>query len=154
MKSPDDVPDSRRVLLSNDELTQLLAISSDLEDEKLAFKRRNTHHLYMQFLQNSLENMPNKSSAMLTINEQHLLEQIAVRCEQGNPMNVSEACLMRQFGCISTVHHQIHKLSATGLISLDAVENNRRKKLINLSSDGLKYFKRFEDCLDKALLSQ
>jgi DNA-binding MarR family transcriptional regulator len=154
MKSPDDLPDCRRVLLSNDELAQLLAISSDLEDEKLAFKRRNTHHLYMQFLENSLENMPNKSSATLTINEQHLLEQIAVRCEQGNPMNVSEACLMRQFGCISTVHHQIHKLSAAGLISLDTVQNNRRKKLINLSSDGLKYFKRFEDCLDKALLSQ
>ena len=154
MKLPDELPDRRRVLLSNDELAQLLAISSDLEDEKPVFKRANTHHLYMQFLQNSLENTPNKSLPMLTLNEQHLLEKIAVRCELGSPMNISEACLMRQFGCISTVQHQIHKLSEAGLISLDAVQNNRRKKFINLSPEGLEYFKRIEDCLEKALLSQ
>ena len=70
----------------------------------------------------------------------------------GNPFNVSEACLMRQFGCISTVHHQIQKLSSEGLIFLDLDKHDRRKKFINLSSYGLEYFKHIEDCLDKALL--
>ncbi len=77
-----------------------------------------------------------------------------VRSEMGNPISVSEACQMRQFGCISTVHHQIHKLSTAGLVVLDSDQNDRRKKFISLSKDGLEYFKQIENCLDTALMRQ
>lgn len=146
------MPESSKVFISNEELDQLMAISSDLEEERISRKKSNTHHMYMQFLQNALAEKPNKNSPSLTPNEEHLLEQIAIRCEMGNPINVSEACLMRQFGCVSTVHHQIQKLSSAGLIFLDLDKTDRRKKFINLSADGLEYFKQIEDCLDKALL--
>lgn len=141
-----------KIFISNEELDQLMAISGDLENERILLKKSNTHHMYMQFLQNALADKPNKNSPKLTLNEQHLLEQIAIRCELGNPSNVSEACLMRQFGCVSTVHQQIQKLISAGLIFLDLDKNDRRQKFINLSSDGLEYFKQIEDCLDKALL--
>ena len=145
-------PERSKVLISNEELDQLMAISSDLEDERIALKKSSTHHLYMQFLQMALTNKPNKIWPTLTPNEQHLLEQIAIRSDMSNPISVREACLMRQFGCVSTIHHQIQKLSAAGLISLQLDENDRRKKFINLSPDGLEYFKHIEDCLDKALM--
>ena len=144
-------PERSKVFISNEELDQLMAISSDLEDERIALKKSSTHHLYMQFLQMALTNKPNKIWPTLTPNEQHLLEQIAIRSDMSNPISVREACLMRQFGCVSTIHHQIQKLSAAGLISLQLDKNDRRKKFINLSPDGLEYFKHIEDCLDKAL---
>ena len=145
-------PERSKVFISNEELDQLMAISSDLEDERIALKKSSTHHLYMQFLQMALTNKPNKIWPTLTLNEQHLLEQIAIRSDMSNPISVREACLIRQFGCVSTIHHQIQKLSAAGLIVLLSDENDRRKKFINLSLDGLKYFKHIEDCLDKALM--
>ena len=141
-------------LLTNAELDQLWAISSDPADEKTAFKKQTTHHLYMEFLQRSSANTSNRSVPKLTTNEQHLLEQIAVRCETGNPISVNEACLMCQFGCVSTVHHQIQKLSAAGLIFLGVDQKDRRKKFINLSTNGLRYFEQIEDCLDAALMNQ
>ena len=146
------MPKPSKVFISNEELDQLMAISGDLEEERISLKNSTMHHMYMQFLQNTLAEKPNKNSPTLTLNEEHLLEQIAIHCEMGNPFNVSEACLMRQFGCISTVHHQIQKLSSAGLIFLDLDKHDRRKKFINLSSYGLEYFKHIEDCLDKALL--
>ena len=145
-------PERSKVFISNEELDQLMAISSDLEDERIALKKSSTHHLYMQFLQMALTNKPNKTWPTLTLNEQHLLEQIAIRSDMSNPISVREACLIRQFGCVSTIHHQIQKLIAAGLIVLQSDENDRRKKFINLSLDGLKYFKHIEDCLDKALM--
>ena len=146
------MPEPSKVFISNEELDQLMAISSDLEDERALLRKSNTHHMYMQFLQNTLAEKPNKKSPTLTLNEQHFLEQIAIRSEMESPINVSEACLMSQFGCVSTVHHLIQKLNSTGLINLDLDKADRRKKFINLSSDGLEYFKQIEDCLDKALL--
>jgi hypothetical protein len=110
------MPKPSKVFISNEELDQLMAISGDLEEERISLKNSTMHHMYMQFLQNTLAEKPNKNSPTLTLNEEHLLEQIAIHCEMGNPFNVSEACLMRQFGCISTVHHQIQKLSSAGLI--------------------------------------
>ena len=145
-------PEPIKVFISNEELDQLMAISSDLEDERVLLRNSNTHHMYMQFLQNTLAEKPNKKSPTLTLNEQHFLEQIAIRCEMESPINVSKACLMSQFGCVSTVHHLIQKLNSAGLINLDLDKTDRRKKFINLSSDGLEYFKQIEDCLDKALL--
>lgn len=144
-------PERSKVFISNEELDQLLAISGDLEEERITLKKTNTHHLHMQFLQNALAEKPNKNSPKLTLNEQHLLEQIAIRCEMGSPINVSEAGLMRQFGCVATVHHHIQNLCAAGLIFLDVDQKDRRKKFIYLSSDGLEYFKQIEDCLDSAL---
>ena len=154
MNATRHMPNRGEALLSNAELAELLAISSDLEDERPVVKKPSTHQLYMQFLQISLANAPNTSLPNLTLKEQHLLEQIAVRSEMGNPISVSEACQMRQFGCISTVHHQIHKLSTAGLVVLDSDQNDRRKKFISLSKDGLEYFKQIENCLDTALMRQ
>ena len=37
--------DRSEALLSRDELDQLWAISSDLQNERAAFKKQNTHHL-------------------------------------------------------------------------------------------------------------
>ena len=141
-------------LLTNDELDQLWAISSEPTIEKTIYKKQSTHHLYMEFLQLSSASTSSKSLLNLTPNEQHLLEQIAVRCDLDNPISVSEACLMRQFGCVSTVHHQIQRLRAAGLILLGVDQKDRRKKFINLSTSGLRYFEQIEDCLDAALMHQ
>jgi len=152
MNSSSHMPNRGEAILSNAELTALLAISKDLEDDRPVDKKVNTHHLYMQFLQISSANAENKNLPFLTLNEQHLLEQIAVRSEMENPISVSEACLMRQFGCISSVHHQIQKLNIVGLVELDADKNDRRRKFIRLSKDGLDYFKQIENCLDTAFM--
>ena len=154
MNSTNYMSNTRKALLSNDELTQLLAISDVIEDPMPTFKKSNTHHLYMQFFEISLANKSNKSLRTLTLNEQHLLEQIAIHCETGKPLTVKEACQMRQLGSISTVHHQIHKLNDLGLIFLEVDQGDLNTKILNLSSDGLEYFKQIEDCLDRALMHQ
>ena len=154
MNETRQTPKRNESLLTNAELDQLWAISSDAADEKTSFKKQTTHHIYMEFLHLSSSDSSSKSLVSLTPNEQHLLEQIAVRCEAGNPISLSQACLMRQFGCASTVHHQIQKLSAAGLILLGIDQKDRRKKFINLSANGLRYFEQIEDCLDEALLHQ
>jgi DNA-binding MarR family transcriptional regulator len=154
MNETRQTPHRNGALLTNDELDQLWAISSGPADEKVALNKQSTHHLYMEFLQLSSASSSNRNLPNLTPNEQHLLEQIAVRCDVGHPMSVSEACLMRQFGCVSTVHHQIQRLRAAGLILLGVDQKDRRKKFINLSTSGLRYFGQIEDCLDAALMHQ
>ena len=146
------VPEKIKVFISNEELDQLMAISSDSDEERSSSKKLNTHHLYMEFLKNSFANKSKINSPALTLNEQHLLEQIAIRCEMSNPLKISEASRMLQFGCASTIHHHIQNLSAAGLIFLVVNKNDRRQKYINLSPAGLEYFKQIEDCLDKAML--
>jgi hypothetical protein len=138
-------------LISSDELNELLTISQELEDERPIAKEFNTHHFYMQFLKLSLASQHNDSRPILTQNEQHLLEQIAVRCEMDKPISVSDMCVMRQFGCSSTIHHLIHKLSEAGLIFLDSNHSAPRKMFLNLSSSGYAYFKEIEVRLDMAL---
>ena len=144
----------RQSLISHDELAQLLAISGDLEDERPIARAFNTHHFYMQFLQLSLASSSKNNLPTLSLNEQHLLEQIAVYCEMDKPIKVVDVCRMRQFGCPSTSHHLIQKLSDAGLIYLDAAQSTPRLKFINLSSVGRAYFQEVEDCLDMALLRQ
>jgi DNA-binding MarR family transcriptional regulator len=141
-------------LISNEELTQLLAISSDLEAELPQAKVFDTQHVYMQFLEFTLANVSANDFPKLTPNEQHLLELIAVRCEMDKPISVMDVCQMRQFGCASTIHHLIYQLSAAGLIYLDVAPSNLRKKFIHLSPTGQAYFQKLEDFLDMALLRQ
>lgn len=141
-------------LISHDELTQLLAISSELEVELPKAKVYDTHHVYMQFLEFTLANASANNLPTLTPNEQHLLELIAVRCEMDKPISVIDICQMRQFGCASTIHHLIYKLSAAALIALDVSPSNLRKKFIHLSPTGQAYFQRLEDFLDLAMLRQ
>lgn len=142
------------LLISQDELTELLAISGELENERPIAKAFNTHNFYMQFLQLSLAGSSKKNLPTLSLNEQHLLEQIAVHCEMDKPIKVADISRMKQFGCSSTIHHLIHKLNAAGLIHLDASTSAPRHKFINLSQAGRAYFQEVEDCLDKALLMQ
>ena len=146
------LPEKIKVFITNEELDQLMAISADLYEERSSPRKSNTHHLYMEFLKNSFANKPKNNSPALTLNEQHLLEQIAIRCETSEPLKISEACRMRQFGCASTVHHHIQNLSAAGLIFLVVNKNDRRQKFIDLSPAGFEYFKQIEDCLANALM--
>lgn len=154
MKTKRDAFQPREPLIGGDELNYLLAISQELEDERPVVKQFDVHHLYMQFLEFSLANQLNPKRPVLTLNEQHLLEQIAVCCEMDRPISVIDVCLMRQFGCSSTIHHLIHKLSAAKLIFLDSNASAPRKKFINLSPAGRAYFKEIEARLDMALQSQ
>ena len=152
MKSMWNASNQNIPLISNDELTQLLAISSELEAERPQAKVFDTHHVYMQFLEFTLANESTNDLPTLTPNEQHLLELIAVRCEMDKPISVTDACQLRQFGCSSTIHHLIHKLSVARLIDLDVAASNSRKKFIHLSQKGQAYFQKLEDFLDMALL--
>lgn len=152
MKSLWNASTQTNSLISNDELTQLLAISGELEDEHTLAKIFDTHHVYMQFLEFTLANASANELPTLTPNEQHLLELIAVRCEMDKPISVADACQLRQFGCSSTIHHLIHKLSVARLIDLDVAASNSRKKFIHLSQKGQAYFQKLEDFLDMALL--
>lgn len=154
MKSMWNTTYSVKPLISNDELTQLMAISGELDEVMPQTRSFDTHHFYMQFLEFTLVNASKNDSLMLTLNEQHLLEQIAVRCEMDKPISVIDACQIRQFGCASTIHNLIYKLNASGLIYLDVMPNNPRKKFIHLSTSGYAYFQKLEDFLDKTLLSQ
>ena len=52
-------------LISNDELTQLLAISSEQEAEQPSVKVFDTHHFYMQFLEFTLANASANNLPML-----------------------------------------------------------------------------------------
>ena len=151
MNNRRDVPEYRQRLISSDELNELLTISQELEDERFIAKEFNTHHFYMQFLELSLANQLLNRRPILTLNEQHLLEQIAVRCEMDKPISVIDLCVMRQFGCSSTIHHLINKLSAADFIFLDSYRGSKRKKFINLSSAGRQYFKEIEARLETAL---
>ncbi len=140
-------------LISAQELKQLLEISSELEDEKLPSKKFDTHHFYMQFLGHTMKHADHSNVPQLSFSEQHLLELIAVQCDTGKPLRVSDACVMRHFGCPSTVHHQIHKLTVAGLIFLGSDPENKRQKLMRLSDSGRAYFQEIEDCLDMAWVS-
>jgi len=141
-------------LISKEELSQLFAISTEMEHEKPVIKKYNAHHLYMQFLYLSLFNQSKIKALAINLHEQKLLEQIAVCCEMEIPISVTEVCLMRQFGCSSTIHYKLQKLIIAGLIYYKFENNNRRKKIIRLTEFGIHYFKQIEDCLDQALISQ
>jgi hypothetical protein len=124
-----DVSKCSQRIISSDELNELLAISHELEHERLIAKEFKTHRFYMQFLELSLANQHKNSRPILTLNEQHLLEQIAVRCEMDKPISVIDLCVMRQFGCSSTIHHLIHKLGAADLIFFRLIPRFKTKEI-------------------------
>jgi hypothetical protein len=138
-------------LISDDELAHLFAQSDESMDSESSIQALDSHHVYMKFLDILLSNKSDLSVPTLSPDSQRLLELIAVRCELSNPLTVGQACLLREFGCASTIHTRLNKLQMTGLISLDLQELDRRKKSIKLTQFGKQYFQTIEKCLTMAL---
>jgi len=110
---------------------------------------RNT---YLRFLSlaHALE-----GSTVLTVDEtaRHLLQLIALRHAQGNPLTVTEAITMSTVASPATIHRKLDALREADLIVQTFEGKNRRTKYLAPTPAADAYFAKLGEVMSKAAAS-
>ena len=75
------------------------------------------------------------------IDEKALFEAIMLAWGQDNPLTVQQTINIKELGSPATLHKRLSRLRAMDLVTVLAVEENRRTKFLGPSAKGLKYAK-------------
>lgn len=73
------------------------------------------------------------------IDEKALFEAIMLAWGQDNPLTVQQTINIKELGSPATLHKRLSRLRAMDLVTVLAVEENRRTKFLGPSAKGLKY---------------
>ena len=83
-----------------------------------------------------------------------LLNEIAVKDFEGQPLIVSQAMEFDALGSPATLYRKIYELHEAGLIEVTNVGTDRRTKYLFLTQAAKDYFQFFSDSMLKAVLSR
>jgi DNA-binding MarR family transcriptional regulator len=110
---------------------------------------------YLRFLQNISQTTThlqlNKDLSPTAI---FLLNEIAVKDFEGQPLIVSQAMEFRALGSPATLHRKIHGLREAGMISVESVGTDRRTKYLHITQAARDYFQIKNDAILQALESK
>ena len=96
---------------------------------------------YLQMLEiaSAVKLLPGMES--FGIDEKALFDAIMLAWGQSTPMTVRQAIGINGLGSPATLHKRLSRLRAMDLVTVLAVEENRRTKFLGPSAKGLKYAK-------------
>ncbi len=98
--------------------------------------------MYLRFL-NVLHALEKESELpALDLECRRLLEEIAVRQQDGQTMTVTEAMTLSAIASPATLHRKLHALLESGLIAHHFEGENRRTKYVVCTDKAMKYFER------------
>ena len=80
-----------------------------------------------------------------------LLNKIAVKDFEKQPLTVSQAIELRTLGSPATLHRKVHELRATGMIAVTSIGTDRRTKYLLLTEAAKDYFQINSDVILKAV---
>ena len=110
-----------------------------------------SRQLYIRFLDllHALEG--GTRAADLDLEARKLLEVIAVRYEQKNPLTVTEAMALAHIASPATIHRKLDQLRQAGLVDANTEGNNRRTKYLIPTQQAHDYFERIGQALVTAV---
>ena len=110
---------------------------------------------YLRFLQNI-----SQTTTRLQLNKDLsptailLLNEIAVKDFEKQPLTVSQAMELCALGSPANLHRKIYELHEAGMISLEHVGTNRRTKYLMITQAARDYFQIKNDAMLKAVQSR
>lgn len=107
--------------------------------------------LYLQFLREAHANNP---PVTLSPDESWLLQEIAVRWLDNNPMSVHEAINLGHLGSPATLHKRLSRLRSLKLLAIGQRETDRRTKYLVATPQSLNHFKALGIAMQKAVQRQ
>jgi DNA-binding MarR family transcriptional regulator len=97
-------------------------------------------HIYLRFL-SLLHTIEGKGELpQLDLDAKKLLEVIAVRHTQGQPLTVSDAMALTHVASPATIHRKLDLLREIGMIETQFEGSNRRTKYLRPTTQAEKYF--------------
>ena len=109
---------------------------------------------YMRFLKIVAALEPQQLHKEITPIAVLLLNEIAVKDFDEQPLTVSQAMEFRALGSPATLHRKIYELHETGLIEFRSVGKNRRTKYLHITQAARDYFQIKNDAMLQALESK
>ena len=109
---------------------------------------------YMRFLKIVAALEPQQLHKEITPIAVLLLNEIAVKDFDEQPLTVSQALEFRALGSPATLHRKIDELREAGMIEVTNVGTNRRTKYLFLTQAARDYFQIKNDAMLKALESK
>ena len=115
------------------------------------FKRSPTENAYLRFLQlaKAIQSLPD--APLLDVNENALLEAIALRWFENKPMTVREAIGISQLGSPATLHKRITRLRNRDLVQTFNQPDDKRAKYLIPTDTSIAMFKDFGKKMNAAI---
>ena len=110
-----------------------------------------SRQLYLRFLNllHALEG--GEQNKGLDLEARKLLEIIAVRHEQQQPLTVTEAMALSHIASPATIHRKLDQLREAGLVDARYEDNNRRTKFLMPTQAALDHFETLGEALTTAI---
>jgi len=110
-----------------------------------------SNHVYLRFL--SLVHAIDNSDELpqMDLESKRLLEVIAIRFEQQQPLTVTEAMALHHIASPATLHRKLDQLREMGMIETFYEGSNRRSKYMAPTELTKRYFEKVEKALQKTL---
>jgi DNA-binding MarR family transcriptional regulator len=109
---------------------------------------------YMRFLKIVAALEPQQLHKEITPIAVLILNEIAVKDFDKQPLTVSQAMEFRALGSPATLHRKIHGLREAGMISVESVGTDRRTKYLHITQAARDYFQIKNDAILQALESK
>ena len=109
-------------------------------------------NIYLSFLA-LVEALQGETGALSSIDleAKKLLEIIAVKHSEGDPLKVMDAMRLDDIASPATIHRKLTQLAQAGLIDMAHQGTNRRKKFLIPTPAAQKYFDRVGEAMTKAV---
>ena len=109
-------------------------------------------NIYLSFLA-LVEALQGETDALSSIDleAKKLLEVIAVKHSEGDPLKVMDAMRLDDIASPATIHRKLTQLAQVGLIDMEHRGTNRRKKYLVPTQAAEKYFDRVGEAMAKAV---
>ena len=110
-----------------------------------------TQQIYIRFL-NLLQTIEGTGELPnIDPDARRLLEAIAVRSAQGQPLTVTEAMTLQHIASPATIHRKLDVLRESGMIETQFEGANRRTKYLIPTADAQTYFETVGRAMQRAL---
>jgi DNA-binding MarR family transcriptional regulator len=111
------------------------------------------HQIYLRFLHvlHALE--ADSDLPAMDLECLRLLEEVAVRQDEGKPLTVTEVMALSLIASPATLHRKLDTLLDMGLIAHQFEGDNRRTKYVVCTAAAMKYFERAGRAMQRSLKS-
>ena len=113
------------------------------------FNMKNIYFRYLQFV--SSDAIHQSKQEVLSSTAIFLLNRIAVKEYEKQPMNVNQAMTIHELGSPSNLHRKLVELREAGMIEVKSVGKNHRTKYLFISQAAYDYFQIKSEAMVKAI---
>jgi DNA-binding MarR family transcriptional regulator len=106
---------------------------------------------YFRFLKLAQSVNSIRAVAMLTPNENQLLQEVALRHFEGQAFTIKQALALEDLGSPTTLHKRVQRLRKAGFLSIEQKETDHRTKYLTATALAIQHFECLGVAMHKAL---